>query len=99
FREVPRLGDRVLGEARAALEIALIGEPLEELVDGERQPKREAGEQVPDLPDLALVAGGDKQLHRGVSHTGFPRSRASSAVVEAPGTSGTRTTRPPHAST
>jgi len=54
-----RLGDGVLGEARAPLQIALIREALEELLGRKRQLKRKAGEQVADLPDLALVAGGD----------------------------------------
>src|SRR3989441_239899 len=69
LREVARLRHRVLGEARATLEIGLIGQSLEELVDGERQLERQAGEQVTDLPNLSLVAGGDQQLHRGALKT------------------------------
>ena len=102
--EVARLGDRVLGEAGAALEIAFVRQPLEKLVDREGQLKGQTLEQVPDLTDLALVARGDEQLlgrRGGRRHRAAPppRSRASSSLVDTPATSGTRTTRPPHPST
>src|SRR2546422_8351900 len=92
LREVARLRDRVLGEAGAALQVGLVGEALEELVHGEHELERQAGEEIADLARLAFVAGGDQELHA-------RRSRASRSVVEYPGTSGTRTTRPPQRST
>src|SRR2546425_10492162 len=92
--EVARLGDGVLGEAHPLLQVALLGETLQELVPREHQLKRQPREQLADLPRLAVIAGGDQQLHRGGR-----RRRSSSAVVDWPGTSATRTTRPPHPST
>src|SRR5439155_1765563 len=92
--EVARLGDGVLGEAHPLLEIALFGEALQELLLREHQLEREPREQLADLPRLAVIAGRDKQLHRGGR-----RRRSSSAVVDWPGTSATRSTRPPHPST
>src|SRR6059058_991169 len=101
--EIARLGDRVLGEAGAALEIALVRKALEKLVDRESQLKGQALEQVADLADLTLVAGGDEEFpwrRRGRRHRPAPpRSRAKSSVVDTPATRGTRTTRPPHPST
>src|SRR5205814_2811708 len=96
--EVARFGDRVLREAGAALEIAFVRQPLEKLVDREGQLKGQTLEQVTNLTDLALVAGGDEQLARqgGRRHPAPPapptppRSRASSSVVDTPATSGTR---------
>src|SRR2546425_1364952 len=88
--EVARLGDGVLGEAHPLLEIALFGEALQELLLREHQLEREPREQLADLPRLALIAGRDKQLHRGGR-----RRRSSSAGGGWPGASATRTTPPP----
>src|SRR2546430_17729072 len=101
--EVARLGDRVLGEAGAALEIAFVRQALEKLVHREGQLEGQTMEQVADFTDLALVAGGDEELPRwdggGRHRPPSPRSRANSSVVDTPATRGTRTTRPPHPST
>src|SRR5690348_1088518 len=99
LREIARLGDRVLGEARPALEIALVGEPLQEPIRREVERERETGEQIAHLADLALVPCGDEELG-GVQRAGPPlRKRARSSVVETSATIGTRTTRPPQPST
>src|SRR5438445_147599 len=76
--EVARLGHGVLGEARAALQVLLLRQPLEELVRREDELKRERDEDVADLPDLPVVARGDQELHRLASR----RSRPSSSLVE-----------------
>src|SRR2546422_1647428 len=94
-REVTRLGDGVLGEARPALQIQLFGEPLEELVRRKHELERESREDVADLAHLAVVAGPDQELHQPAPR----RNRATSPVVEYPVTSATRTTRPPQPST
>src|SRR2546426_335231 len=88
-REVTRLSDGVLGETRAALQVQLLGEPLEELVRGEHELEREAREDVADLAYLAVVAGPDQELH----HPAPRCSRATSSLVEYPGTSAPRTAR------
>src|SRR3989449_7238775 len=92
--EVTRLGDGVLGEAHPLLQVAFLGETLQELLLREHQLKGQPGEQLADLTRLAVIPGRNQQLHRGGR-----RRRSSSAVVDWPGTSATRTTRPPHAST
>jgi len=62
FREITRFGDRVLGEARAALEIALVRQALQEAILREIEPKGKTSEQIAYLPDLPLVPGGDEEL-------------------------------------
>src|SRR5437660_8643936 len=94
-REIARLGHGVLGEARAALQVLLFRQPLEELIRRKDELKRQRDENVADLPGLAVVAGSDQELHRLASR----RSRPRSSLVEYPGTSATRTTRPPQPST
>src|SRR3989442_3748262 len=94
-REVTRLGDGVLSETRAALQVQLLREPFEELVRREHELEREPREHVADLAHLAVAAGPDQELH----HTAPRCSRATSSLVEYPGTSATRTTRPPQPST
>src|SRR5207245_9316097 len=94
-REVTRVGDGVRGEARAAPQVQLLGEPLEELVRRKHELERESREDVADLAHLAVVAGPDQELHQPAPR----RNRATSSVVEYPGTSATRTTRPPQPST
>src|SRR5467141_4349571 len=70
-------------------------EPLEELVRRKHELERESREDVADLAHLAVVAGPDQELHQPAPR----RNRATSSVVEYPGTSATRTTRPPQPST
>src|SRR5207245_748505 len=86
--------------ARAALQVGLVRQPLEELVDREYQMEREAGEQIADFPHLPFIASRDQQLRlsQGLGHRpAVPRRRASRWVVDAPFTRGTRTPRPPRA--
>src|SRR5206468_1245432 len=58
-REVARFGDGVLREVRAAFQVQLVGQSLEDLVDRKHELDGEAGEDVADLACLAIVARRD----------------------------------------
>ena len=91
----------MLDEGRPALDVGFLREALEKPVGGEGDLEGEPGEQIPQLAHLTGVPGGDEQLHGSPHRHGADaaRRRASSSVVEYPGTSATRTTRPPRLST